>query len=126
VRLLRGAALIAMPLGAAGAVALFLRQAQRTPALVIAGFIVWMLSPFVIVGWAYLISARWATATRTALDAVALVVSIGSLAAYGQVIDITPRGAANAFRFVAVAPASWLLIAVALSFAAFMSRGAEK
>ena len=122
-RFLRTAALIAMPVGAVGSIGLFLRQAQRTPALVVAGFIVWILSPFAILVWAHVASKRWTIGTRATLYSVALALTLASLAAYGSVVDIAPRGAANAFRFVAVAPASWLIIAIVVPVAAlFASR----
>ena len=120
-RLLRVAAQIAVPLGAVGSIALFLRQAQRTPLLVVIGFIAWMLSPFVVLAWCHVASARWSMHTRATLYVVALLVSLGSVAAYAQVVDVAPRGSANAFRFVVMAPASWLVIAIAVPIAALIS-----
>ena len=125
-RPLRVAAQIAVPIGAAGSIALFLRQAQRTPLLVVIGFIVWMLSPFAVLAWAHVVSERWSQRTRATLYCVAVLVSLGSLVAYAQVVDVAPRGAANAFRFVVVAPASWLLIAVAVPLSALVSRRLDK
>ncbi len=121
-KLLRAAALIAIPVGAVGSIGLFLRQAQRAPPIVVIGFIVWMISPFAILAWARLVSARWSVATRATLYGLAVVLTMASLASYGQVIDVAPARSANAIRFVAVAPASWLVIAVALPLAALVSR----
>ena len=47
-KLLRMAALIALPVGAVGTVVLFFRASARTPPLLIVLFLVWLLSPFVI------------------------------------------------------------------------------
>jgi hypothetical protein len=121
VRLLRTAALIAVVVGALGSIALFLRQAQRAPVLVVVGFIVWILSPFVVLSWANAVSTRWSMGARAAVYGVTLLLTLASLAVYGQVVDVAPRGAANAFRFVAVAPASWLLIAIVVPLAALVS-----
>jgi uncharacterized membrane protein YidH (DUF202 family) len=87
----------------------------------LAGFVVWILSPFVVLAWAASASSRWSALTRTTLDVVTLVITLGSLAMYGSVVwrsAGSPRGPA----FVAVPPASWLLIAVALGIAALASR----
>ena len=47
-KLLRAAALIAIPVGAAGAVALFFRAADHPPPLLVVLFILWLLSPFAV------------------------------------------------------------------------------
>jgi hypothetical protein len=52
---------------------------------------------------------------------VTLVITLGSLALYGKVVS-APAGAPNAFAFVAVPPASWLLMTIALLIAALISR----
>ena len=124
--LLRAGALIAIPVGAVGSIGLFLAQAQRTPPLVVIGFIVWMLSPFAILAWAHVVSARWPGPARTTLYCLTVVLTLASLAAYGRVIDIAPARSANAFRFVAVAPASWLLIAIVVPAAAFLFRRLDR
>jgi hypothetical protein len=121
-RLLRTAALIAVPIGAAGAVALFFRAAEHPPALLVVLFILWLLSPFALLGWALARSTRWTVQTQAALYCVTLVIAVASLAIYARLIAITPPGAPKAAPFVVVAPASWLLAALVLSLAALSSR----
>ena len=120
-KLLGTVAVIAMPAGAIGTVALFLRVAlaQRTPPFLIVLFIVWLLSPFAVLAWAHLASRRWSDATRTALNGVTIVIALASLAIYSNLIAITPHGAPKAAPFVVVAPTSWLVIAIVVPLAAW-------
>ena len=59
--------------------------------------------------------------TRATLYCVTLLVTLGSLAIYGGLIA-RPAGSANAFMFVVVPPASWLLVAIVVPLAALISR----
>ena len=122
-KLLRTAALIAMPAGAVGSIWLFLRVAlaQRTPPLLLVMFIVWLVSPFAVLGWAHLASRRWSDATRTALNGVTIVIALASLAIYSNLITVTPHGSPKAAPFVVVAPTSWLVIASVVPLAALAS-----
>ena len=117
---LRVAALIAVLAGAAGSVGLFLRAGQRTPRLLLAIMATWVFSPFVALVWANVVSKRWSVLTRATLYSVMLVVTLGSLAIYGD-DALRPRKAQAAFVYVLVPPVSWLLIAIAVSIAAFIS-----
>jgi hypothetical protein len=108
VKLLRAAALIALPVGAVGTVVLFVRAADHPPPLLVVLFILWLISPFALLGWMHLALTRWTAPTQTALHAVTLVIALVSLAIYGNVIAITRTGAPKAAPFVVVAPASWL------------------
>jgi hypothetical protein len=121
VSLLRAAALIAIPIGAAGSVALFFRAADHPPPILVVLFIAWLISPFALLGWMHVAAKRWAASTQTALHGVTLVIALASLAIYANVIAVTRTGAPKAAPFVVVAPASWLLIAVVVSVAAFAS-----
>jgi len=120
--LLRGASLIAVLVGAAGSVGLMLRAGQRTPRLLLVGFLFWVASPFVALAWAHMVSARWSVVTRATLYSVTLVLTLGTLAIYGNLVDIAPAGSSNAFRFVAVPPASWLLLVLVIPIAELISR----
>jgi hypothetical protein len=95
---------------------------QDTPRLLLVLFTVWVLSPFVALLWATLVSTRWPVATRVALYSVTFVVTLGSVAIYSGLVDVKPAGAANAFLFVAVPPVSWALMVIVLALAAFISR----
>jgi hypothetical protein len=118
---LRAVALIAVVAGAGGSVGLMLRAGGRTPRLLLALFVIWVLSPFAALAWANMVSKRWSVPTRATLYCVTLVLTLGSLAIYGGLV-LPPAGSARAFVFVAVPPASWLLMAIAVPLAAWISR----
>jgi hypothetical protein len=118
---LRIVAQIALVAGAVGSVALMFRAGRSTPRLVLVLFVIWVLSPFVALAWANVRSQRWSPLTRATLFCVTLVVALGSLAIYGGLVK-RPAGSANAFLFVAVPPASWALLAIAVGLAAMLSR----
>ena len=121
-RALRALGLILVVAGAAGSVALMVRAGARTPRFLLVLFIGWVLAPFIVLLWANLTSTRWSAATRAALVSVTLVVAAGSLAIYGELIDVRPRGAANAFPWVITPPAMLLLIAIAVPLVALAAR----
>jgi len=83
-------------------------------------FVLWVLSPFVTLVWAGLVSRRWTVIARSTLYSVMLVLALGSPAIYG-VNALRPPKAQAAFVFVVVPPASWLLIAVVVPAAALIS-----
>ena len=117
----RPAALIAVLLGAVGSLGFLLRAGQRAPRLVLALLALWVLSPFVAVVLADVVSKRWSVFTRATLYSVMLVLTLGSLA-----VDLEdalrPRSAQPAFVFVVVPLVSWLLIAIVIPLAAIISR----
>ncbi len=120
--LLRVAALIAVLAGAVGSVGLMLRAGQRTPRLLLVLFVIWVLSPFVALVLAHVLSKRWSVLTRATLYSVMLVITLGSLAAYGADVAFgPPKAKAAAFVFVVVPPVSWLLIAIVVPLAALIS-----
>ena len=117
---LRTAALIALLVGAGGSIGLLLRAGQRTPRLLLVILIIWVLSPFMALVLADVISKRWPVLTRATLYSATLVVTLGSLAIYGY-DALRPRKAQAAFWYVLVPPASWLLILVVVPIAGFIS-----
>ena len=120
---LRTAALIAVLVGAAGSLAFLLRAGHRTgsPPFVMVLMVTWVLAPFVALLLASVLAKRSLAATRVTLCIVMLVVTAGSLAVYAHDALRPPKTKAAAV-FVAVPGASWLLIVVALSIAALVSR----
>jgi hypothetical protein len=118
---LRAVTRIAVVVGAVGSVGLMLRAGRNTPRLLLVFFVIWVLSPFVALAWANAASPRWPALTRATLYWVTLVVTLGSLAFYSELIK-RPTGTANAFVFVIVPPVSWLLLAIVLLLA---KRGEE-
>ena len=106
--------------GAAGSAGLLLRAGQRTPRFLLILMAAWVLSPFIALAWANLVSKHWPVLTQAALHGVMLVVTLGSLAIYGN-DALRPRRAQAAFVYVLVPPVSWLLIAIVVPIAAFLS-----
>ena len=120
--LLRAAALLAAVAGAAGSLVLMLRAGERTPRFLLVLFTIWVLAPFAALLWANMVSKRWSVLTRATLYSVTLVITLGSVAVYGEWVDVKPAGAANAFLFVAVPPASLVFMTIVVSVAALISR----
>jgi hypothetical protein len=98
-----------------------LHAGHRNPSrLLLVLFALWVLSPFIALVLANMVSKRWSVLTRATLYTVMLVLTVGSLAIYGDVALGPPRTKA-AFVFVVVPPASWLLIAIVVPIAALIS-----
>ena len=118
---LRAVALIALVVGAVGSIGLMLRAGRTAPPLLIALIAIWVLSPFVALTVANVASRHWSVPMRTTLYAVMLMVSLGALAVYGA-DAVWPRTSQPAFVFVAVPPVSWLLMTLAVTTGAVISR----
>lgn len=118
---LRAVALLAVVTGAVGSVGLMLRAGRSAPRLLLVLFVIWVLSPFVALAWANMVSKRWSVLTRATLSCVTLVITLGSLVIYGDVV-LPPAGSPRAFVFVVVPPGSWLLMAIVVPIAALISR----
>lgn len=120
---LRAAARIALFVGAAGSVGLMLHVGRRkgSPRLLLALFAIWVVSPFVALAFANIVSKNWSVLTRATLDSLMLILTVGSLAIYGDVA-LDPLRPKVVSVFVVVPPASWLLIATGVSIAALISR----
>jgi hypothetical protein len=112
--ILRSAALIAVLAGAAGSVAFMLRAGRHNDSrFLLLLFAIWVLSPFIALVPAHVVSKRWSMLTRASLYGVMLVLSLVPLAIYGNVALGPPR-AKTAAVFVVVPPASWLVIGITL------------
>jgi hypothetical protein len=83
-------------------------------------FVVWVLSPFLSLVAANLISRDWPVLTQATLYSLMLVLALSSLAIYGDVALGPPRRKMASF-FLVVPLASWLLMAIALPIAALIS-----
>jgi hypothetical protein len=120
--LLRLTALIALLVGAAGSVGLTLHAGRHNASrILLIIFAIWVLSPFMGLVLANVVSKSWSVVTRAALHGLMLIIALGSLAIYADVALGPPR-AKTAAVFVVVPPASWLLIAITLPGAALLSR----
>ena len=121
--LLRGAALIAVPAGGAGSVGLMLRAGRHNDSRVLLLlFGIWVLSPFVASLLANVVFKHWSVVTRATLYVTMFVLTLGSLAIYGDVAFGHPR-LKTGFAFLVVPFASWLLIAVIVAMARVISGG---
>jgi dienelactone hydrolase len=79
-----------------------------------------VLSPFMALVWANVVSRRWSVLTRATLYVLMLVITLGSLAIYGA-LAFGPLRAKVGFVFLVAPAASWLLIAPVVSTAALIS-----
>ena len=121
IRILRAVSIIALIAGAIGSLGFMFREGQQTPRLLLVLFTIWILSPFAALFWAITLSKRWSLLTRATLYFVTLIVALGSLAIYGELVDIRPSGSATAFLFVIVPSASVIFIAIVVPIAMFIS-----
>src|SRR5439155_20642143 len=86
---LRGPALIALPIGAVGAVGLMLSAGHRNGTrmlFLLVLFTGWVLSPFVALAWAHATSKRWSPPPRAALYIVTLIITMATLLIYASVV----------------------------------------
>ena len=121
VGLLRAAALIGLLVGAAGSLGLMLYAGRRQNSkILVLLFAIWVLSPFIALVGANLVSRRWTVPARAALYGVMLVLTLASLAIYGGVAFGYVTAKAG-FVFLVVPLASWLLIAIVVAIAALIS-----
>ena len=120
--LLRTAAVIALWAGTVGSLGFMLYAGHRVgaPRLLRGLFAMWVVSPFVMLAVGYVVSKRWPVLMRATLYGVTPVVALASLAIYGAAAFGAPRP--RTAVFVIVAPASWLLVAILVATAAFLSR----
>lgn len=118
---LRSVALIVLVFGAVGSIGLLRRAQQHPPPIVVVGFIVWVLAPFVLLAIANLRSARWARTLRVTLFGLTLFVVAASLAIYFD-DSFAHRTAKPAFVYVAVPSASVLLGALVMTAAFFTQK----
>ena len=118
----RAVAIIAAVAGAVGSIGLTLYVGRHnTSRILLSLFVIWVLSPFVALIFASAVSKPWPVLTRATLYSVMLVLTLGSLAVYADVA-FGPARAAPAFALLVIPLVSWLLIAIALPAAAFISR----
>ena len=118
---LRSAGLIAVVFGSVASIGLLRHAQEHPPPIVVAGFVAWVLAPFIVLGVANFRSKRWSRRNQIALHVVTFVITVASLAIYLD-DNIAHRTAKRAFVYVAVPPAAVILIGVALAFAFWQAR----
>lgn len=114
-RMLQFLALVIVVAGAAAALGLMLRVAHPPPTL-LALFTIWVLSPFVALGFASAGTAGFAPVSAARRHTVLLAVVAGSLVIYGGVVPM-PAGTHPAFPYLMVPLASWIVIVLAHLYA---------
>jgi len=120
---LRTAGRVAVLAGAVGSLGLMLYAGRhQNSRILLLLFAAWVLSPFMAAALTNLVSQRWSAPTRATLDVTMLVITLGSLAIYGDVAFGYTK-AKIGFVFLVIPLASWLLIAIAVPIAALVSRG---
>jgi hypothetical protein len=82
-------------------------------------FIIWVLSPFLGLFIANIISTKWPFSVRIALCTFIILISGGSLLFYSGVI---PAGTKQAFKFLVIPLISWILIVVFIPACISISR----
>ena len=111
-RMLHILALAVVVAGAAAALGLMLRVAHPPPTL-LALFTVWVLSPFVALGFASAGTAGFASVPAATRHAALFAIVAGSLVVYGGMVPM-PAGTRPAFPYLIVPLASWIVIVVTL------------
>jgi hypothetical protein len=96
-------------------------RAGHPPLLLLVLFTGWVLSPFVALVLAAIASKRWSVLTRATLYGIMLILAVGSVAFYGDIVSM-PAGSKPAFVFLVVPLGSWLLLTIAVPIAALVSR----
>jgi hypothetical protein len=114
-------ALIVVLAGAAGSLGLMFNAGRNQKSIfLIALFTIWVLSPFIALLVANVISKRWSIPTRAMLYFLMLFITLGSLVSYNGALS--PPETKPAFKFLIVPLISWLLIVMVILVAVFRSR----
>ena len=116
---LRTIALIMLLGGAVGSLGLMLNAGRHTPVLLLLLFVVWVLSPFMALLVANMVSKRWPVITSVTLYWLMLLLSLGSLVSYNG--TFSQPGTRPAFIFLVVPFISWLLILLVIPVARWVS-----
>lgn len=119
--LLRIVALTAGLAGAVGSFSFVLHTGRNNDSvLLVLLFVAWVLSPFIALFVANLVSMRWPAFTRVILYCLIIFLTVGSLVFYSGALR--PVGTKPAFVFLAVPLMSWILIAIVLPISISVSR----
>jgi hypothetical protein len=77
--------------------------------LLVCLFVIWVLSPFIALFLANLVSQGWSVLVRIAFYGILLLIIAGSLIVYAGII---PAGTKPAFKFLVIPLISWIFILV--------------
>ncbi len=118
--LLRTIALIALLCGAIDSLYFVINAGRNNSSILLpALFVIWVLSPFIILLIANSISKRWSFLTRKTIYWLMLIVTVGSLIFYSA---FNTPGTKRTFVFLIVPLISWLLIITAIIVTRRLSR----
>jgi hypothetical protein len=117
-------AVVVVLIGAGGSLSLVLRAGRHNHSVLLVGlFTIWVLSPFIALLAANVVSKRWQAPTRVAIFSLSLFLTLGSLVAYSGAW--TPPKAKPAGVFLVVPLISWILMAIVISITASLSRRSQ-
>src|SRR6266404_5315022 len=120
-RLLHATAHFAVPVGALSSVGLMLYTGHRNPSrILIVIFALWVLSPFMALALASVVSKSWSVLSRATIHSATLVLTLGSFAIYAGVASGFLRAKAG-FVFLVVPSVSWLFTTIVVLLAALLS-----
>jgi hypothetical protein len=118
--------MIGAAIGAASSLALMFRAGRHQKSLILfLLFAIWVVSPFVGLVWANLISKRWLPLARVMLYGVTVALALACSAIYAHVA-LERTTLKVGFVFLVVPFVSWLLIGVLVSIAFLSSRKASR
>ena len=121
IHLLHTIALIVLLAGAVGSLGLTFYTGRRNASvLLLMLFAGWVFSPFIALLVANVFSKHWSVLTRVTLYLLMLGITVGSLLGYSGVLS--PPDAKPAFIFLVVPLLSWLLMAIVIPIARYLSR----
>jgi hypothetical protein len=122
---LRTVALAVVAAGALCSLGLVLNAGRKnSPVLLVILFAGWVLSPFVALLMTNRISKHWSDTARLSLYIFMIAVTLGPLVGYSGILS--PPGMKPAAIFLIVPLISWVLIAVIIPIAAFLSHRNNK
>jgi hypothetical protein len=108
-------------LGAAGSLILMFNAGRNQKSVIlIVLFTGWVLSPFIALLIADVISKRWLIKTRVTLYFLTLFITLVSLLSYSEVLNAP--GTKPAFKFLIVPVISWVLILIIIPITISISR----
>jgi hypothetical protein len=96
------------------------RVGRNAPVFLVVLFAGWILAPFAALLLADRKGRHWSLVTRVTLYILTIVLSLGSVALYADVV-LRPPASTPAARFVVVPVASLLLMAIVIPLARFVS-----
>jgi len=108
---LRTVAVLAIVFGAACSIGFTLYAGHKNPSIILdAIFVIWVISPFMVLLLLNAVSKRWSFFARKTLYILMLFITFFSLAGYSGILE--PKGVKTAFKFLIVPLLSWCIISI--------------